>query len=75
MNVTTFDSVGEDTTIAQLALLAATLKLKQRVPSKLAHLNPDSSPGDPPSTRIIPAELVFLTPDIPDTLILTQVGA
>ncbi len=36
---------------------------------------PRFEPGDPPSTRIIPAELVFLTPDIPDALILIQVGA
>jgi hypothetical protein len=75
VNVTTFDSVGEDTTVAQLAQLATKLKLKQRVQSTLAHLNPDSSRGDPPSTRIVAAELVFLTPDIPDTLILNQVGA
>ena len=74
VNITTFDSVGEDTTIAELSQLSTKLKLRQRVESRLAHLNPDSSPGDPPSTRIIPAELVFVTPDIPDTLILTQVG-
>lgn len=73
VNITTFDSVGEDTSVAQLAQLASKLRLKQRVQSRLAHLNPDSSPGDP--TRIVAAELIFLTPDIPDTLILTQVGA
>ena len=75
VNITTFDSVAEDTTIAELSQLAAKLKWRPRIESSLARLNPNSSPGDTPSTRIFPAELVFLTPDIADTLILTQVGA
>jgi Baseplate J-like protein len=75
VNITTFDAVAEDTSVADLAQLGTALKLKPRIVARLARINPDSSPGDPPTTRILPAELVYLTPDIADTLILTQVGA
>ncbi|MFY9719130.1 MAG: putative baseplate assembly protein, partial [Candidatus Cybelea sp.] len=61
VNVTTFDGVPENVTAAQLASLAKTLTLRQYVRAEQAQIN-------------APAELVFMTPDIPDTLILTQAG-
>jgi hypothetical protein len=70
VNVTTFDSVAEAVTAAQLATLAATLGLRPYVPAELAKINTKAPAGS--AGRITPAELVFMTPDIPDTLILTQ---
>jgi Baseplate J-like protein len=65
-----FDSVGENTTSAQLANLAATLQAREFVTAEPA--TPDKSATDP-ALSILPAELVMLTPDVPDTLILTEI--
>lgn len=65
-----FDAVAEDVTAEQLAGLAATLTTKPFVEAKLA--TPDSTATDP-AKSILPAELVMLTPGIPDTLILTEI--
>jgi hypothetical protein len=65
-----FDSVSESVTAARLASLAATLGLNSFVEAELAQV--DTTQVDP-ATRIKPAELVILTPDIPDTLILTEI--
>lgn len=70
VNVTTFDSVAEDVTAAQLATLASTLALKNVVEADLAHVDPTQTD---PAKRIAPAELAIVTPDIPDTVILTQI--
>jgi hypothetical protein len=75
LNITTFDAVNESTTVAELAKLAATLELRQAIPARLAQLNPLAASSDIPCVRVVPAELVFLTPEIPDTLILSQLGA
>jgi hypothetical protein len=72
VNVQVFDSVAEDITDQQLAALAGSLKIKQYVEAQLAQLNPSATD---PTQRIVPAQLVFMLPDIPDTLILTQIGA
>jgi len=61
-----FDSVSESTGIDQLAGLADTLTSQPRVAAALARS--DGAHG------VLPAELVVLTPDIPDTLILTEVS-
>lgn len=74
-DVRTFDAVSEDTTVEQLSKLASTLKLRPAVRAHLARLNPMADPAGDPCSRVRPAELVFLTPDIPDTLILTNIGA
>jgi hypothetical protein len=65
-----FDSVSESVTAAQLASLATTLGLNSFVEAELAHVEPTEID---PTKRIKPAELVILTPDIPDTLILTEI--
>jgi hypothetical protein len=75
VNLTTFDSVSDDTTIDQLAKLASTLKLRQAVWAHPARLNPQADPAGDPCQRIRAAELVYLTPDISDTLILSNLGA
>jgi Baseplate J-like protein len=66
-----FDSVPEDVTVAQLAGLAGSLKLRSYIEVNLARINPD--PTADPASSILPAELAYLTPDVPDTLILNQV--
>lgn len=72
VNVTTFDSVAESVTAQQLATLGSTLRKCPYILSELAFVNTRAAPGS--TNRIVPAELVFMTPDIPDTLILTQAG-
>ena len=72
VDMRTFDAVAESITAApeQLATLATTLALNSAVPAELAHVDPATTD---PARRIAPAELVILTPDIPDTLILTEI--
>lgn len=70
VNVITFDSVAEDVTAAQLAALASTLALKPVVEADLAKVDPTQTD---PTKRIVPAELAIVAPDIPDTVILTQI--
>lgn len=67
-----FDSVAENVTAETLAGLAGTLTLNPAVTAELATRDPNATD---PSLRILPAELAFLTPDIPDVLILTNIGA
>jgi hypothetical protein len=73
VNVTTFDSVAEGITAAELAGLDSSLRPLPHVPAELAQVNKNAAPGS--ANRITPAELVLMTQDIPDTLILTQAGA
>jgi hypothetical protein len=77
VDVKTFDAVREDVTAAQLAGLASSLKTQNHVLAQLPRLNLDFDPATDSDScdRILPAELVFLSPDIADTLILNQVGA
>jgi hypothetical protein len=82
INVTIFDAVAEDVSVEDLAGLADTLGLKTYVESKMAWVDMSvdlSTVADPTaqdlSRRIAPAELVFLTPGIPSTLILTEITA
>jgi hypothetical protein len=63
VNVTIFDSVAQDATASQLAALGRSLRLNQSVLARAAGLDA--------SGKVAAAELVFMTPDIPDTLILT----
>lgn len=65
-----FDAVPENITAAQLAGLASTLALNNFVEADLARVDPNVTY---PANRIVPAELVIVTPDIPDTLILTEI--
>lgn len=72
VNVTCFDSVAEDVTAAQLAALGSTLGLNPFVEAQFAQRAPGSTDL---ASAILPAELVFVTPDIPATLILNQANA
>jgi hypothetical protein len=73
LNVTTFDSVPESITAAQLAALGSTLgRQSPYVEAELAQVDRTAAPGS--AGRIVPAELVFMTPDIPDALILSPAG-
>ncbi|MBI3900076.1 MAG: putative baseplate assembly protein [Gammaproteobacteria bacterium] len=70
VNVERFDSVAEDVTAAELAALADTLALNKFVPAELAKVNAtmDLSTTADTCERILPAELVYMTPDVPETL-------
>ena len=68
-----FDAVAEDTTAAQLLQLATTLTVRPFVAAEIARLDPAAGTENP-CGRIRPADLVFLTPDLPATLILTEIG-
>lgn len=72
-----FDSIAEDISADQLAGLATSLGLQQYVLAEQAMLDPkfDPAASDDPCKQVLPAELVYLTPAIPETLILTEVGA
>jgi hypothetical protein len=71
VNVVVFDSVAETVTGQQLASLGSTLRLRPYISSELARINPNVDAGQ---QRILPAQVVFMTPDIADTLILTLIG-
>ena len=73
VNITTFDSVAEEISAEKLAGLASSLKGRPYIFAELAQVNKLATPGS--ANRITPAELVFMTQDIPDTLILTHAGA
>jgi hypothetical protein len=64
VDVLIFDAVAENSTAAQLAGLGNTLALNNFVQANLARTS---------AAGILAAELVMLTPDIPDTLILTEI--
>ncbi|HEY0614354.1 MAG TPA: putative baseplate assembly protein, partial [Candidatus Elarobacter sp.] len=68
-----FDSVGESVTATQLAGLGTTLTLREYVRAQGTSVDTLVPAGD--THRILPAELVFLTPDVPDTLILSEAGS
>ncbi|MGC2108261.1 MAG: putative baseplate assembly protein [Candidatus Korobacteraceae bacterium] len=76
VNVQNFGSVAQDVTAQDLASLTTTIGLAPHVQAQLARLNPaaDSSATDP-CQRILPAEVAYLTSDIPATLILNQISA
>ncbi|MGK9169285.1 putative baseplate assembly protein [Inquilinus limosus] len=71
-----FDSIAEDISAEELEKLAGSLGLRPYVTARGARLNPAIAPAasDDPCERVLPAELVYLTPAIPDTLILTEAG-
>jgi hypothetical protein len=73
VNLTTFDGVPETITAAGLAGLGQTLRLRQTVEARAARIDRHAAPGS--AGRILPAELVFMTPDIPATLTLTQAAS
>jgi uncharacterized phage protein gp47/JayE len=66
-----FDAVPEHITVEELAQLAASLALRSSVEAELARIDPAATG---PTRPILPAELAILTPDIPDTLLLTEIG-
>lgn len=97
VNFTTFDSVAQSTTAAQLAGLAGSLKLRPYVQASLAQVeqtavqlpvlakpalagtnvlpaltHPVQTLAPDTANTILPAELVFMSTNIPEMLILTQ---
>jgi hypothetical protein len=63
------DSVSEDAELSELEDLAQTLDLHDRIPVRLARPDQDQITLPKP---ILPAQLAYLSPEIPDTLILSE---
>ncbi|HEX7956816.1 MAG TPA: putative baseplate assembly protein, partial [Pyrinomonadaceae bacterium] len=66
-----FDSVAEGASVEELQNVGEDLKLRARVRAYLAHVESAALVGA--ESRIRPAQLVLLTPLVPDTLILREV--
>jgi predicted phage baseplate assembly protein len=64
-------SVAESASAEDIANLATTLTLNEFIPAALASRN--KNPVNYPTDAILPAEMLYLTPALPDTLILNQV--
>lgn len=64
------DYVPENTPVNKLAGLAATLRLRDYVEADLAWVDPTAAD---PANRLRPAQLAILSPNIPDTLLLTEI--
>jgi predicted phage baseplate assembly protein len=79
VNVTIFDSVADDVTATALASLSTTLVRREHVTAKLAYVDSTLSPANQANPtaqdyfQIQPAQIVYLTPEIQDTLILTEI--
>jgi hypothetical protein len=72
VDVDKFDGVDEEQVVAALDTksLADQIVLQSRVPVEFAQLNLNETD---PSKRIKPAELAYFSPDIPDTIILSEI--
>jgi hypothetical protein len=80
VNVTIFDSVAQNVSAAALTSLSTTLIRRGHVTAKLAHVDPhfvipQTNPTAQDAFKIQPAEIVYLTSAIPDTLTLTEITA
>ncbi len=79
VNITVFDSVAEDISATALAVLNTTLIRRGHVTARLAYVDTSldptklTNPTGQQAFQIQPAEIAYLTPDIPDTLILTEI--
>lgn len=71
VDVDILDAVAGDASLEELTILANTLKLQTRLGAAMAHINPQATD---PDEHIQPAELIYLSPDVPDTLILTELS-
>ncbi len=71
VDVDILDAIPEDASLEELTNLAETLSLRSRIVAEMAHINPSATD---PDEHIQPAELVYLSPDVPDTLILTELS-
>ena len=65
-----FDDLGEGEDPARLLSLGERLELRRRVHAYLAPVESAARVGD--ESRVRPAQLILLTPLVPDTLILKE---
>jgi hypothetical protein len=66
-----FDDVAEGVSVEELLTVGEDLKLRTRVHAYLAHVEAAAEVGA--GSRIRPAQLVLLTPLVPDTFILKEI--
>lgn len=76
VNIECFDSVAENVTAAELASLAQVLTVTPFVPAELARLSaaPRVLTSADACQRVTPAEMVFMTAAVPETLTLKLIG-
>jgi predicted phage baseplate assembly protein len=73
VDVDTFSGISENFTQADLDTLRNSKAPEPAVRALLARLNRDfNAKTDTPDRRLLPAQLAFLTPSVPDTLILKE---
>jgi predicted phage baseplate assembly protein len=65
------DAVDENSDLTDLENLAETLALRHRIRAEMARLDPDVKL---PPRPILPAQLAYLSPEITDTLILSELN-
>lgn len=73
VDLDTFDSISEEASASDLSDLGSTLTLQQHIIALTARLNPQ--PAQYPLDAILPAELAYLSPALPDTIILNEITA
>jgi hypothetical protein len=71
VDVDILGAIAGDASLAELTNLANTLTLRPRIVANMAHIVPQATD---PDEHIQPAELIYLSPDVPDTLILTELS-
>jgi len=75
VDVQNFGSISQDADATTLASLPKLIGRAPHVQAQLARLNPDAGAGViDPCQRILPAEVVYMTPAIPATLILNNIA-
>lgn len=71
VDVDILDAIPENASLEELTNLAETLSLRSRLVAHMARVTPSATD---PDEHIQPAELIYLSPDVPDTLILTELS-
>jgi hypothetical protein len=70
VDVDLLDSVAEDVEIEELAELAEALRLRTRIVVEMGRVDRDATD---PDLRVLPAQVAYLNPEVPDTLILREI--
>jgi len=70
VDVDLLDSIAEDAALADLTNLLSTLSLRQRITVRTGRVDYNATD---PAQRLLPAQIAYLNPDVPDTLILTEI--
>jgi len=70
VDVDILDSVAENADVEELAELAETLRLRTRIVVEMGRVDREATD---PALRVLPAQIAYLNPEVPDTLILREI--